>query len=77
MKMWAERQIDRGVKESQIGWSTVFVGESLGFFLQLNSFLVDLHDALKRRLLAGGHLARQVVDVYVLRDGNFSVADSW
>lgn len=44
----------------------------LGKSLQLHAFLVHLHNALQRRLIGGGHLARQVEDVDVLRDRYFT-----
>lgn len=40
----------------------------LGEFLELDALLVHLHDALQRRFVGGGHLARQVEDVDVLWD---------
>ena len=50
-------------------------GELLRQLLQLDPLLVSLHDALQRSLLAGGHLAGEVVDVDVLLDGHLPVTE--
>lgn len=49
------------------------MGKSLCLLFQHNPLFINLHNTLQSRLVAGGHFPGQVVNIYVLWNGNLTM----